>query len=65
MSDVIHLALWKDEQKSVLIHYKPMREGRIEIISIDIEYRPRCPWQIRQAERREHEQRAEYAPITS
>lgn len=53
--DVVFLAIWKDEEKTVVIEYIPRREGRIEIVSIDIQYRPVSAWEQREAERQKPE----------
>lgn len=58
----VYLAIFEDEQKRVVIEFQPLLNSPeferffdgIEIASLDIQYRPRSPWEIRQQERREH-----------
>ena len=55
----IYIAIFKDDEKTVVIEYQPAHysmpapANAIEILSIDIQYRPRCPWEIRETERRQ------------
>ncbi|NUQ86498.1 MAG: hypothetical protein HUU11_17480 [Anaerolineales bacterium] len=58
----VYLAIFEDEQKRVVIEFQPLLNSPdferffdgIEIASIDIQNRPRSPWEIRQQERRKH-----------
>jgi len=59
MTAMIYLAIWKDDEKTVVIEYQPAHysgpapANAIEILSIDIQYKPRSPFQIRETERRQ------------
>ena len=59
MTATIYLAIWKDDEKTVVIEYQPAHysgpapANAIEILSIDIQYKPRSPFQIRETERRQ------------
>ena len=60
MSKTVFLAIWADDEKRIVIECKPLVDfdeallfiQGIEIVSVDIQPRPRCAWEIRQAERR-------------
>ncbi|NWG33530.1 MAG: hypothetical protein HXY42_03735 [Chloroflexi bacterium] len=61
----VYVAIFQDEEKRVVIEFQPLLNSPeferffdgIEIASMDIQYRPRSPWEVRQQERREHGQR--------
>ena len=55
-----YVAIWQDDEKTVVIEYRPCYErelikiGAVEILSVDIQYRPRSPFQERMEDRQKH-----------
>lgn len=61
----VYLAIFQDEKKTVVIEFQPLLDSPeferffegIEIASVDIQHRPRSPWEQRDQERREYRRR--------
>ena len=56
MNETIYLAILKERDRTVIVEYRPLADGYIDILSIDILARPRSEWERRQENRRHSRQ---------
>ena len=52
MSETIYQAIYKTSEYTLTIVYKPLADGAIEIISVDIQKAPVTAWQEREKTRK-------------